>query len=121
MNRDDIIRMAREAGALQIGFNKTIMQSEYSIFAHELEIFFHMAQAAMIEQGWRQCAEGQRTTQFCGMVEQAVQAEREACINIIETYRIPVGNSAAGEMACEWTYDALKEIRDAIRVRNSND
>jgi hypothetical protein len=33
------------------------------------------------------------------------------CIDKIETYRIPVGNSAAGEMACEWTYDALKEIR----------
>jgi hypothetical protein len=37
------------------------------------------------------------------------------CINKIETYRIPVGNSAAGEMACEWTYDALKEIRDDIK------
>lgn len=37
------------------------------------------------------------------------------CIDKIETYRIPVGNSAAGEMACEWTYDALKEIRDDIR------
>jgi len=37
------------------------------------------------------------------------------CIEKIETYRIPVGNSAAGEMACEWTYDALKEIRDEIR------
>ena len=44
-------------------------------------------------------------------------AEREACIDIIETYRIPVGNSAAGELACEWTYDALKTIRDDIRSR----
>jgi len=43
--------------------------------------------------------------------------EREACIDVIETHRIPVGNSAAGEMACEWTYDALKEIRTAIRAR----
>lgn len=46
----------------------------------------------------------------------AVAAERERCIDIIELYRIPVGNSAAGEMACEWTYDALKTIRDAIRA-----
>jgi hypothetical protein len=38
-----------------------------------------------------------------------------ACIEKIETYQIPVGNSAAGEMACEWTYDALKEIRDDIK------
>jgi hypothetical protein len=37
------------------------------------------------------------------------------CIDKIETYRIPVGNSAAGEMACEWTYSALMEIRDEIK------
>ena len=37
------------------------------------------------------------------------------CINKIETYRIPVGNSTAGELACEWTYDVLKEIRDEIK------
>lgn len=39
----------------------------------------------------------------------------QECIDKIETHRIPVGNSAAGEMACEWTYDALKEIRDEIK------
>lgn len=37
------------------------------------------------------------------------------CIDIIESYRIPVGNSPAGELAAEWTYDALKEIRDDIK------
>lgn len=44
-------------------------------------------------------------------------AEREACISIIEAYHIPVGNSAAGEMASEWTYQALKEVRDDIKAR----
>lgn len=39
----------------------------------------------------------------------------QRCIDHIETYKIPVGNSASGELACEWTYDALKEIRDEIR------
>jgi tetrahydromethanopterin S-methyltransferase subunit H len=39
----------------------------------------------------------------------------QECINKIETYRIPVGNSASGELACEWTYEALKEIRDQIK------
>ena len=29
--------------------------------------------------GWRQCATGQRTTQYCGLLRQAVEAEREAC------------------------------------------
>jgi hypothetical protein len=38
------------------------------------------------------------------------------CIDKIETHRIPVGNSAAGEMACEWTYSAMKEIRDEIKL-----
>ena len=38
------------------------------------------------------------------------------CIDKIETYRIPVGNSAAGEMACEMTYSALMEIRDEIKL-----
>jgi len=37
------------------------------------------------------------------------------CIDKIESHRIPVGNSAAGEMACEWTYAALIEIRDEIK------
>jgi hypothetical protein len=37
------------------------------------------------EEGWRQCAKGQRTTQFCGLLEEAVRAEREACAKIAET------------------------------------
>lgn len=44
-----------------------------------------------------------------------VAEERARVIKIIETYRVPVGNSAAGLMAGEWTLDALIEIRDAIR------
>lgn len=43
--------------------------------------------------------------------------ERKVCVDIVETYQIPVGNSAAGELACEWTYAALHEIRDAIKAR----
>lgn len=40
----------------------------------------------------------------------------EEAIKIIEECRIPVGNSAAGELACEWTRDALEEIRDMLRA-----
>ena len=47
----------------------------------------------------------------------AAAEEREACVDIIERYRIPVDNSAAGEMAFGWTYDALHTIRDDIRAR----
>jgi hypothetical protein len=48
-------------------------------------------------------------------VERFAELIIQECINKIETYRIPVGNSPAGELACDWTYDALKEIRDDIK------
>lgn len=41
-------------------------------------------------------------------------AALEEAIKVIEEYRIPVGNSPAGELACDWTRDALADIRDAI-------
>ena len=48
-------------------------------------------------------------------IEKFAELMVKECIDKIETYHIPVGNSAAGEMACEWTYAALKEIRDEIK------
>lgn len=46
-----------------------------------------------------------------------VAAEREACIKILEGYKIPCGNSSAGELAADWTLDALENIRESIRER----
>ena len=40
----------------------------------------------------------------------------EAAAKVLTNHQIPVGNSAAGEMACSWTYDALKECRADIRA-----
>ena len=48
-------------------------------------------------------------------IEKFAQLIVQECIDKIETHRIPVGNSAAGEMACEMTYSALMEIRDGIK------
>lgn len=56
--------------------------------------------------------EGQSTLYELKHFAQLVAIE---CVKHIETHRIPVGNSAAGEMACEWTYDALHQIRDNIK------
>lgn len=52
-----------------------------------------------------------------GMLEQFANAIIQQCIDSIETYKIPVGNSASGELACEWTYDALLSIRDEIKEK----
>lgn len=36
-------------------------------------------------------------------------------IDVVETYRVSVGNSAAGELAAKWTMDNLREVRSEIR------
>ena len=41
-------------------------------------------------------------------------AALDEAIKVIEEYRIPVGNSPAGELACDWTRNALADIRDDI-------
>ena len=83
MNKDDIIKMAREAqmSPSAEGLYWTATPSDLERFA---ALIAAAEREAMIEQGWRQCAKGQRTTQFCGMVEQAVLAEREACAKVCE-------------------------------------
>lgn len=45
--------------------------------------------------------------------------EREACARVCEAYQVPVGNSRAGEIAVEMTMGALREVRDAIRLRHN--
>ena len=48
-------------------------------------------------------------------IDQLTELIVQECVDKIESYRIPVGNSSSGELACEWTYAALKEIRDEIK------
>ncbi|MET3232210.1 UNVERIFIED_ORG: hypothetical protein ABIC54_004415 [Burkholderia sp. 1263] len=50
------------------------------------------------------------------MWQASCRAALEEAIQIIETHRVPIGNSSAGEMAAGWTMDALHEIRDSIRA-----
>ena len=60
-------------------------------------------------------AAGYAAPELAGRAQQLAELIVRECINKIETHQIPVGNSAAGEMACEWTYAALKEIKDEIK------
>ena len=91
MNREDIIRMARAAGC------KPFRSPEHW---DDVQVF---ATPDVLER-------------FAALVS---KHEREACVQIIEEYRISGGNSVAGELAREWTYGALKEIRDDIRARGN--
>jgi hypothetical protein len=86
VTRDDIIRLAREAGFIRVvaieeggAVTTTVTPIE------ELERFIALYEGRLVERGWRQCAEGQTTTQYCGLLELAVTAEREACAELCES------------------------------------
>ena len=87
MTRDDILRMAKEAGLALASFCR------WSAYSDDLERFATLVAAEkeqqMIRDGWRQCAKGQRTTQYCGLLDAAVKDEREACAKVCEEIRFP--------------------------------
>ena len=81
MNREDIKRLAHESGLMD-WFNGPRL--DYLEFIHCLNDFAALVAAAererMVADGWRQCAVGQKVTQFCGLLEQAVVEERARLI-----------------------------------------
>jgi len=55
------------------------------------------------------------------LIHNLLDAERKRalgfCLDVLEDHLIPVGNSASGEMAAEWTLIALREIREKIKAK----
>ena len=98
MTRDDIICMAQEAGIM----DKHDCSDDWFVRADidKRNIFVFAALVAaekqaqmVIRDGWRKCVEGQRTTKFCGLLDAAVKAEREACAEVCEekqNYSMPI-------------------------------
>jgi hypothetical protein len=66
----------------------------------------------MKSEGWRQCAAGQRTTQYCDLLELAVANEREACAKVCD---VQIESGALSELE---KYRA-GFIADAIRARGN--
>lgn len=98
MNREDITRMAREAG-LHIATDVNWMPIIGVEYAERFAALVAAAEReAILKDGWRQCAKDQRTTQFCGMLQQAVLTEREACAKLIDDFGTTLAN---GEMLAE--------------------
>lgn len=89
MTRDDIIRMAREADH---GFegkpDADGIMANSIVGIKAIERFAALVAAEkerqMLRDGWRQCAKEQRTTQYCGLLDAAVKAEREACAKVCD-------------------------------------
>ena len=85
MTYDDIIRIARKAGWSGIYtkplFSITMQEDDFLRFA---ALVAAAERERMKSEGWRHCAEGQITTQYCGLLEAAVKAEREVCEKLCE-------------------------------------
>ena len=76
VNTDDVIKMAEEAGIV-------MSLTDERVTLNKLNRFLELHLKALRNEGYRQCAEGQRTTQFCGLLDAAVKAERERCCAIV--------------------------------------
>ena len=112
MTRDNIIRMAAEAGVSPVNDQQIKFEGPMWLC---LERFAALVAAEkeqqMLRDGWRQCAKGQRTTQYCGLLDAAVEAEREACAKVCE------------ETTAAWTQyfynSGCVDCAVAIRARNN--
>ena len=70
VNTDDITHMANEAGIV-------MSLTDERVTLNKLNRFLELHLKTLVSEGYRKCAEEQRTTQFCALFEEAVVAERE--------------------------------------------
>lgn len=96
MTRDEILRLAREAGVMPL--------EHFYVTDVFLQRFVHLVEQRMIRDGYRKCAEGQRTTQHCGLLDATVKAEREECARLCD--HVP-----------GLSIDGAKRVAAAIRAR----
>jgi hypothetical protein len=78
----------------------------YPLAPNQLRHFAALVEQHLVKQGYRKCAERQKTTQFCGMLEEAVKAEREACAKVADAWDADHPETNYGRC-----------IADAIRAR----
>lgn len=105
MTRDEIIKLAREAGAeIASSINYDYGAKVAVFYLDDLARFAALIEQHLIESGYRKCAEGQRMSQHCGLLEAAVSAEREACAKVAE------------KMLRHYT-QAVTGVPEAIRAR----
>lgn len=71
----------------------------------------------MIRDGWRKCAEGQRTTQFCGLLDAAVKAEREACAKLCEKEQFELTQDVSGKNGLQHFDAGCRSCAEMIRAR----
>lgn len=109
MTKDDILRMAREASTKErLPWNGEWVFRSRKELEHFVGLVAEAERQDMRKQGWRQCAVGQKTTQYCGATEYAISAERETCAKLCDSEGV--------RMDASW-----KSCADAIRARGQHD
>ena len=94
LTNEDFIRADMESG-----FQTHELSPSMRDFANRIAYDARQKLLAELQaDGWRQCAKGQNTTQFCGQLEAAVLAEREACAALAETLFSSTGPDVAEEI-----------------------
>ncbi len=128
MTNEELLRMAQEAGIkgplpARQGFRMSASPDRLRRFAALVAAAERNKLAAWMIKHSYATGHGDTTEDLLKelewQIEERIRNEREACARIIEDYHIPVGNSPSGELAFEWTYCALREIREDIRARGN--
>ena len=126
MNRDDLMRMAEEAKMFDVieGCDHCFLCiSSINSIERFAFIFFQAARKEMIKEGWRFCAKGQQTTQYCGLTEQAIRAEREACIDMAEQLIKQFEHKQISQDPLSGPREsyAIRKYQEMIRARNGSE
>jgi hypothetical protein len=108
--------MAKEKGFFPepVTWGYAVVTPSYDTVVRFAQMIAEAEREAMIADGWRQCAKGQRTTQFCGQAEQARLKEREECAKVCDSfYESWIGIQGRYEFMGE----GAEECASAIRAR----
>lgn len=94
LTNEDFIRAAMESG-----FQTHELSPSMRDFANRIAYDARQKLLAELQaDGWRQCAKGQHTTQFCGQLEDAVKAERETCAQVCEKWDTAITDKIAASI-----------------------
>jgi hypothetical protein len=112
MTTDDLIPFLEQAGICQevwFEHHKSIERLAALVAAEK--------EQQMIRDGYRKCAEGQRTTQFCGLLDAAVKAEREACAKLCEKEQFELTQDVSGKNGLQHFDAGCRSCAEMIRAR----
>jgi hypothetical protein len=94
MTSDDLFRLWSQAGGTFTD-DAPDRPATMQISEAHMPQFFTLMREQMAYEGWRQCAQGQRATQFCAVAEQARQEGRSLFLNPAAAY--PVATCAVAD------------------------